>query len=52
MTKGTSDVTKIVAEQTLQKQGFLWIWSTYDELLMRKVKNNITRVREKRLTTV
>ncbi|MCM1167171.1 MAG: hypothetical protein NC299_15805 [Lachnospiraceae bacterium] len=29
-TKGTSDVTKIVVEQTLQKQGFLWIWSTYD----------------------
>ncbi|MCM1167739.1 MAG: hypothetical protein NC299_04695 [Lachnospiraceae bacterium] len=29
-TKGKSDVTKIVAEQTLQKQGFLWIWSTYD----------------------
>lgn len=28
--KGKSDVTKIVAEQTLEKQGFLWIWSTYD----------------------
>lgn len=28
--KGNSDVVKIVAEQYLQKQGFLWIWSTYD----------------------
>ena len=23
-------MTKIVAEQTLQKQGFLWTWGTYD----------------------
>ena len=28
--RGSPSVTKIVAEQTLQKQGFLWIWSTYD----------------------
>lgn len=28
--RGNSDVVKIVAEQTLQKQDFLWIWSTYD----------------------
>lgn len=28
--KGDPDVVKIVAEQYLQKQGFLWIWSTYD----------------------
>ena len=28
--QGYSDVTKIVAEQYLQKQGFLWIWTTYD----------------------
>lgn len=28
--KGNSDVVKITAEQYLQKQGFLWIWSTYD----------------------
>lgn len=28
--KGKSNVTKIVAAQTLEKQGFLWIWSTYD----------------------
>lgn len=28
--KGNSDVVKIVAEQFLQKQGFLWTWSTYD----------------------
>lgn len=27
---GNSDVVKIVAEQYLQKQGFLWTWSTYD----------------------
>lgn len=27
---GYSNVTKIVAEQYLQKQGILWIWSTYD----------------------
>lgn len=28
--KGDPDVVKIVAEQYLQKQGFLWIWTTYD----------------------
>lgn len=28
--KGYSDVTKITAVQTLQKQGFLWSWSKYD----------------------
>ncbi len=28
--KGHSDVVEITAEQYLQKQGFLWIWSTYD----------------------
>ncbi len=28
--RGYSDVVKITAEQSLQKQGFLWIWSTYD----------------------
>ena len=27
---GDSDVVKIVAEQYLPKQGFLWIWTTYD----------------------
>ena len=27
--KGNLDVTKITAVQTLEKQGFLWIWSTY-----------------------
>ncbi len=30
ITKGNSDVVEVVAEQSLQKQGFLWIWSTYD----------------------
>lgn len=29
--RGDPDVVKIVAEQYLQKQGFLWIWSTYDD---------------------
>ncbi len=28
--RGQSDVVKITAVQTLEKQGFLWIWSTYD----------------------
>lgn len=28
--KGYPDVVKIVGEQYLQKQGFLWTWSTYD----------------------
>lgn len=27
---GNSDVVEITATQYLQKQGFLWIWSTYD----------------------
>ena len=29
--EGDPDVTKIVAVQTLEKQGFLWIWGTYDD---------------------
>lgn len=29
--RGDTDVVKIVAEQYLQKQGFLWIWDTYDD---------------------
>ncbi len=28
--KGDSDVVKITATQYLQKQGSLWIWTTYD----------------------
>ncbi len=28
---GNSDVVKITATQYLQKQGFLWIWDTYDD---------------------
>lgn len=28
---GNSGVVKIVAEQYLQRQGFLWIWTTYDD---------------------
>lgn len=27
---GDSEVVKIVGEQYLQKEGFLWIWTTYD----------------------
>ncbi len=29
-TRGYSDVVAITAEQYLQKQGFLWIWTTYN----------------------
>lgn len=29
--KGDPNVTKIIAVQTLEKQGFLWIWDTYDD---------------------
>lgn len=28
---GDPDVIKIVAVQALEKQGFLWIWGTYDD---------------------
>lgn len=28
---GYSDVVKITATQYLQRQGFLWIWTTYDD---------------------
>lgn len=31
LTNGYSDVVEITANQYLQKQGFLWIWSTYDD---------------------
>lgn len=41
---GNSDVTKIVAVQTLEKQGFLWIWGTYDDTTWTKTvySNTIT----------
>ncbi len=40
--KGHSDVVEITAEQYLQKQGFLWIWSTYDDTSWSKTaKSNI-----------
>ena len=29
--QGYSGVVEITAEQTLQKQGFLWTWGTYDD---------------------
>lgn len=41
---GYSDVTKIIAVQTLEKQGFLWIWGTYDSTKWTKTvySNNLT----------
>lgn len=29
--RGDPNVTKIVAVQTIEKQGFLWLWDTYDD---------------------
>lgn len=42
--KGDPDVTKIVAVQTLEKQGFLWFWDTYDNTTWTKTvySNNLT----------
>ena len=34
--RGSPSVTKIVAVQTLEKQGFLWIWDTYDDTTLTK----------------
>lgn len=34
--RGDSNVVKITATQYLQKQGFLWIWSTYDDTEWKK----------------
>lgn len=31
LTNGYSGVVEITADQYLQKQGFLWIWSTYND---------------------
>ncbi len=31
LVEGHSDVVKITAVQYLEKQGFLWIWGTYDD---------------------
>lgn len=41
---GKPDVTKIVAVQTLEKQGFLWFWDTYDNTTWTKTvySNNLT----------
>ena len=38
--KGYSDVVEITAVQTLEKQGFLWIWSTYDNTTWSKTVNS------------
>lgn len=35
-----STAVKITAEQTLQKQGFLWIWSKYDNTTWTKTVNS------------
>lgn len=35
--KGDPNVTKIIAVQTLEKQGFLWIWDTYDDTEWTKI---------------
>ncbi|MCM1299450.1 MAG: hypothetical protein NC203_10135 [Firmicutes bacterium] len=40
MLRGKSDVTKIVANQYLQKEGILWIWSTYDGAEWTKTVNS------------
>ena len=34
--RGYPDVVEITAVQTLEKQGFLWIWSTYDNTIWTK----------------
>lgn len=39
---GKPDVTKIVAVQTLEKQGFLWFWDTYDNTTWTKTVNSNT----------
>jgi len=39
---GDPDVIKIVAVQTLEKQGFLWIWGTYDETVWTKTVHTNT----------
>ena len=39
---GNSDVTKIIAVQTLEKQGFLWFWDTYDNTTWTKTVNSNT----------
>lgn len=40
--QGNLNVTKIVAEQYLQKQGFLWIWTTYNNAEWTKTANSIS----------
>lgn len=37
---GNPDVVEITATQYLQKQGFLWIWSTYDNTTWTKTVNS------------
>lgn len=38
--RGYPDVVEITAVQTLEKQGFLWIWSTYDNTTWSKTVNS------------
>ncbi len=40
--KGHSDVVEITAVQYLEKRGFLWIWSTYDDTTWSKTVNSKT----------
>ncbi len=39
---GHSDVVEITAVQYLEKQGFLWIWSTYDDTTWTKTMKSNT----------
>lgn len=39
---GHSDVVEITAVQYLEKQGFLWIWSTYDDASWSKTMKSNT----------
>lgn len=41
-TVSQSTAVKITAEQTLQKQGFLWIWVKYDNTTWTKTVNSST----------
>ncbi len=38
--RGYPDVVEITAVQTLEKQGFLWIWSIYDNTTWTKTVNS------------
>ncbi len=42
LVKGYPDVVEITAVQYLEKQGFLWIWGTYDNTMWSKTVNSKT----------